>query len=231
MMGVPSDSIEITGNIKFDSLPDPEDFKSEIIRNEFGLPPGTQVFTAGSTRPGEEEILAQAFTTLLDHHPGAVMIIAPRHLKRVREVGKILSDYGLGYVQRTSGEQLAGVGKKVLLLDTMGELIAAFACANVAFVGGSLGEYGGHNPMEPAALGIPVLFGPYMEQTGSKELLDGDAAALVHDETELTMMIDRLLTDETERMKMGHAGLTVVNRFRGGLDRTLGYMKERGISI
>jgi len=229
MMGVPADTIEITGNIKFDSLPDPAVYDRRTILGEFGLPPGARVFTAGSTRPGEEEIIIQAFKTILGHHPGAVMIIAPRHLKRVREVGRILSEYGLEYVLRTSGEQLESTGRPVLLLDTMGELITAFACSEAAFVGGSLGEYGGHNPMEPAALGIPVLFGPYMEQTGAKELLDGDAAALVHDETELALMISRLLTDDSERLKMGRAGLAVVGRFRGGLDRTLRCMRERGI--
>ena len=227
MLGVPPDRIEIIGNIKFDSLPDPSDYDTASLRSDLGVPVDAKVFTSGSTRPGEEEVLVQAFVRVLEKNPDAVMILAPRHLKRVPEVEKILENNGLGFAKRTAGERLDVLDCNVLLLDTMGELISAFACSEAAFVGGSLGEYGGHNPLEPAALGVPVLFGPYMEQIGSKELLTGDAAALVHDDEELAGMIVSLFNQDDKRRQMGQAGIAVVKRFKGSLARTLLCMKNR----
>ena len=229
MLGVPPDRIEIIGNIKFDSLPDSSDYDTPSLRSDMGVPGDAKVFTAGSTRPGEEEVLAQAFRKVLEKTPNAVMILAPRHLKRVPEVEKILEDNGLRFVKKTSGERLEIPGCNVLLLDTMGELISAFAFSKAAFVGGSLGEYGGHNPLEPAALGVPVLFGPYMEQTGSKELLAGDAAALVQDDEELAGMVVSLFNEDDKKLQMGQAGIAVVKRFKGSLARTLLCMKKRNL--
>ncbi len=229
MLGVPPDRIEIIGNIKFDSLPDQSNYDTASLRSAAGIPGDAKVFTAGSTRPGEEEVLAQAFKEILKKSPDAVMILAPRHLKRIPEVEKILDDNGLLFVNRTSGELLDAHGCNVLLLDTMGELISFFACSKAAFVGGSLSEYGGHNPLEPAALGVPVLFGPYMEQTGSKELLAGDAAALVHDVEELAGTVVSLLYEDDKSFQMGQAGIAVVEFFKGSLARTLLCIKKRNI--
>ena len=139
---------------------------------------------------------------------------------------KILNDNQLPFIKRTSGEKLTDSQYRILILDTMGELIQAFACADIAFVGGSLRDFGGHNPLEPAALGVPVLFGPFMEQTGFKELLSKGAAALVHDEIELTDTIEILLSDTDKRQHMGEAGINVVKRFKGTLARTLQCMKK-----
>lgn len=111
----------------------------------------------------------------------------------------------------------------------MGELLRAFACADVAFVGGSLADFGGHNPLEPAALGVPVLFGPHMEQTGFKELLSGGAASLVHDEIELADALRELLGPGDRNRRMAAAGPAVVGRFRGTLARTLDCMAARGL--
>ncbi|HDY87930.1 MAG TPA: 3-deoxy-D-manno-octulosonic acid transferase [bacterium] len=226
LLGVPSDRIKIIGNIKFDSLPEPLDYDTEAIRLDMGIPLKVKVFVAGSTRPGEEEVLARSFTNILEKYPDTVMILVPRHLNRVSEVEKILDDNGLKYVKRTSGERLDSFDCSILLLDTMGELVSAYACADIAFVGGSLGDFGGHNPMEPAAFGIPVLFGPYMEQTGSKELLSKGAAALVHDEEELAGMIISLFKNYEKSQQMGQAGTAVVHHYKGTLERTLEYMKN-----
>lgn len=227
MLGLPPERIEIFGNIKFDSLPDPSIYTPAAIRTELGIPGDARVFVAGSTRPGEEEIIAAAFSEILREHPDGILVLAPRHMSRVPDVEKILSNAGLSCVKRSGVEKLGEAGSHVLLLDTMGELLAAFSCADAAFVGGSLREFGGHNPMEPAALGIPVFFGPYMEQTGAKELLFGGAAALVQDEQELADAISDLWADDSRRMTMSDAGKKVVARFKGVLDRTLRCMESR----
>jgi len=227
MLGVPNERIEVIGNMKFDSLPDFSDYNAEDIRRDMGIPVSVKVFVAGSTRPGEEEVVAKSFVRILEKNSDAVMILAPRHLKRVSEVEMILHENGLPFVKRTSGERFDISNCRVLLLDTMGELFSAFACADVAFVGGSLRDYGGHNPLEPAALGVPVLFGPHMEQTGSKELLSESAASLVHDEGELAGVIVSLFNDKDKRQQMGKAGIVVVHRFKGTLARTLQCMKNR----
>lgn len=227
ILGVPNERIEIIGNIKFDSLPDPSDYNAETLRRNLGIPLNVKVFVAGSTRPGEEEVVVKSFVRVLEKNPDALMILAPRHLKRVPEIEKILYDNNLQFVKKTVGERLNASNCRVFLLDTMGELIPAFACADVAFVGGSLRDFGGHNPLEPAALCVPVLFGPYMEQTGSKELLSEGAASLVHDEDEIAGMIVSLFNDEEKRQKMGKAGKVVVYRFKGTLARTLQCMKNR----
>ena len=229
MLGVPRERIEIIGNIKFDSLPDPSDYKRETLRREMGIPLNANLFVAGSTRPGEEEVLVKSFTQLLKKKPDAVMILAPRHLKRVPVIEKIFQDNGLPFVTRSSGDRIDGSNCRALILDTMGELVSAYACADVAFVGGSITGFGGHNPLEPASLGVPVLFGPYMEQIGSKELLSEGSAALVHDEDELAAIIISIINDSEKKERMGNSGTAVVRRFQGTLERTLQCMKNRDL--
>ena len=227
MLGVPPEHIEIMGNIKFDSLPDSSTVDRGELRHKFGIPVDVPLFVAGSTRPGEETVLARGFAGVLARVPDAVMILVPRHLNRVHEVEQVLHSEGLTHVRRSGGKTIEDTAAKVLLLDTMGELIPAFACSDVAFVGGSLRDFGGHNPLEPAALGIPVLFGPYMEQTGSKEILAGGAAALVHNAGELTAELVSLFRDSERREQMGASGKAVVTRFRGTIERTLQELQER----
>jgi 3-deoxy-D-manno-octulosonic-acid transferase len=227
MLGAPQERIKIIGNVKFDGLPEPSDYDAGQIRSELGIPEKVGVFVAGSTRSGEEEALAGSFAGVLDKFPDTVMVLAPRHLNRISEVEKVVREAGLQYVKRSTGEKMENKGKKVLILDTMGELIRAFVCADAAFVGGSLSDFGGHNPLEPAALGIPVLFGPFMEQTGSKELLSDGAAVLVHDRDEITKTINTILGDSGKRRRMADAGPAVVKRFKGTLARTLQCMEDR----
>lgn len=228
-LGVPLERIEILGNVKFDGLPDKAMFDPAAQRKALGIPDKAHVIVAGSTRPGEEPVLFRSFRRIRESFPDAVLVCAPRHLKRLAEVKKSLAEEALPFVKRSSAASFDADRDTVLLLDTMGELIGVFACADVAFVGGSLRNFGGHNPLEPAALGIPVLFGPYMEQTGSKELLAGGAALLVHDEDEIVEVVKRLFTDRELHERMSEAGPAVVSRFKGTLDRTLRMMENRHI--
>ncbi len=229
MLGIPPERIEIIGNIKFDNLPGPEDYDVSSIRRSLAIREDVKVFVAGSTRPGEEDVLARSFARMAERYPDSVMIIAPRHLKRIDDVERILADNGLNFRRKTSGQPIDSSDCHVLILDTIGDLVTAYACADVAFVGGSLRAFGGHNLLEPAALGVPVVFGPYMEQTGSKELLASGGAVLAHNEDELVDVLHMFFSDEEKRMKVGAAGITTVKRFRGTLARTLRCIKDRGL--
>ena len=228
-IGVPREKIEILGNVKFDGLPDRNQYDCKALGHKMGIPGNAHVFVAGSTRPGEEPVIFRAFKRIREHYPDTLLVCAPRHLNRIVEVEKYLKESGLAYKKRSTGEQLDVSNDCVLLLDTIGELIDIYACADVAFVGGSLRDFEGHNPLEPAALGIPVIFGPYMEQTGSKELLTGGAALLVHDEDEIVDVICRLFSDETLKKNMTEAGPKVVSHFKGTLTRTLRLLESRGL--
>jgi 3-deoxy-D-manno-octulosonic-acid transferase len=227
MLGAPEEKIEIIGNIKFDSLPSSVDSDPSVILSDFGIPDGYKIFVAGSTRPGEEEVLCRAFSIIREQFPQSLMILAPRHLNRIQDVEKIISDNGLKYLKRTSGTKFDSSDHDVMILDTMGELVNAISIADAAFVGGSLRNFGGHNPLEPAALGIPVFFGQYMEQTGFKELLSAGAAELAHDEHELAEGIIRIFGDDDAHRKMGGSAKKVVERFRGALETTLKCMRSR----
>jgi len=229
LLGVSRDRIEIIGNVKFDGLPGPDDYDGGRIRCELNIPEKAKVFVAGSTRPGEEEILLRAFGKVLGAVPEAVMVLAPRHLNRLPEVEKTIRAAGMDFVKRSLGHGIGDTGRKVMIVDTMGELVRIFACADAAFVGGSLSDFGGHNPLEPAALGVPVIFGQFMEQTGSKELLSDGAAILVHDEDELASALISIFSGDERHRRMSHAGPTVVRRFRGTLSRTVQTMENRGL--
>ena len=228
-LGVPRERIEILGNVKFDSLPDPAEYDRVSLRTKFGIPEAALVFTAGSTRPGEEAVLISAFRQVRERYANAVMVLVPRHLNRVGEIEELLRNGNIEYVKRSDGGGRVTPEVPVLLLDTLGELIPMFACSDVAFVGGSLRDFGGHNPMEPAALGIPVLFGHYMEQTGSKELLQGGAAVVIHDDDELAESVCSLFGNSAEAGRMSSAGRDVIGRFTGTLERTYRCMVKRGL--
>lgn len=229
LLGVPYDHLEIIGNVKFDGLPMPGDFDRNTVRNDLGIDTEAYLLVAGSTRPGEEEIILSAYVKIRETIPGALLVLAPRHLTRLSEVEKKVHDSGCAYILRSSRHPLSGTGASVLILDTIGELVRTFAAADAAFVGGSFGDYGGHNPLEPASLGIPVLFGPYMEQTGSRELLSAGAALIVRNATELSEAACEIYVDHDKKSRMSTSGPAVVSRYRGTLERTVRHMIERGL--
>jgi 3-deoxy-D-manno-octulosonic-acid transferase len=228
-IGVPEERILITGNVKFDGLPEQGEIDRTAARRALGIPRDVRVFTAGSTRPGEEEIIAEAFSSLRGEVPDAVLVIAPRHPNRASDVALILERAGLPHARRSFGETLQSTGAPVLLLDTMGELLNAFAASDAAFIGGSLCDLGGHNPMEPAALGIPVLFGRFMRQSGARELVEGGAALAVSGLGELSSALLDLMTSDSRRLAMAGAGPVVVSNFKGALSRTIDELEDRGM--
>ena len=153
-LGVAREQLQVTGSIKFDFRADPALLQQAAdLRARWGERP---VWIAASTHAGEDEQVLRAHQAVLQGLPDALLILVPRHPERFDAVARQVQDAGLAAVRRSSG-QLPAADKQVLVGDTMGELVMLYACADVAFVGGSLVPNGGHNYLEPAALGLPVL--------------------------------------------------------------------------
>jgi len=227
-MGVPPDRIETIGNLKFDAL-EMETLDAEALRGQLGLPGGRRILVGGSTRAGEEAILLDAFVTLRRSFADLLLILAPRHLTRLGDVEGLLRTRRIPWVRRSRIGPDRVPQVDVVVLDTLGELVKLYAAGDVAFVGGSFVPVGGHSPMEPAAAGVPVLFGPHMAQEGARLLLDAGAACSVVDGDALSRMVGRLLADPEERGRRGRAGRRAVRSARGGTRRTVELLVERGI--
>jgi 3-deoxy-D-manno-octulosonic-acid transferase len=162
-IGALGSQIHVTGDVKLDALPDDEQNRAEQMRWKqiLGLVDSEVLFVAGSTHPGEEEQILEAFKVIQREISTARLLIAPRHIERAEEVEQVICSTGFAVVLRT-GLNNQSTGDAVFLLNTVGELSALYAAADVAFVGGSLIERGGHNVLEPLLRGVPVLFGPHV---------------------------------------------------------------------
>jgi 3-deoxy-D-manno-octulosonic-acid transferase len=189
--------------------------------------PQRPMWVAGSTHAGEEQALIAAQRAVLQVHPDALLVIAPRHPPRFAEVAQLLAASGLRCARRSQPDELAAADCQVLLLDTLGELVVFYAAADVAFVGGSLVNIGGHNLLEPAALGVPVLTGPHnFNSIDSARLLIGAGAAqVVNDASELGGRVSELLGDARERARLGALARDCVAANRGALGKLLGLIE------
>ena len=225
-LGVPSGRVRVTGSIKFDiHLPASLHEKAEVLRRDWG---GRPVWVAASTHEGEDEIIVRAHKQVQMVHPQALLVLVPRHPERFDRVDTLCRRAGFQVARRSSSP--GGVsGMEVFLGDTMGELTLFIAAADVAFVGGSLVPVGGHNILEPAALGVPILFGPHMFNFAliSQMMLDAGAAAVVGDEQMLAATVTGWLGDASERARMGENGRLLVEDNRGALDRLLVLIEDR----
>jgi 3-deoxy-D-manno-octulosonic-acid transferase len=210
--------IRVAGNVKFDLSADSgAAAQRQRWRTQFG---GRPIWIAGSTHAGEDEAVLDAHRQLLKAAPSALLILAPRHKERFETVAKLLQTRGFQFARRSTGEAVAD-GHAVLLVDTLGELASLYPAADVAFVGGSLVPIGGHNLLEPAALGIPVLTGPYTSNSRdvAAQLLACGAALQVSDAAQLAKELKRLLADPSARASMGSAGQQLVAANRGSVQR------------
>lgn len=219
-LGVARDAMTITGSIKFDLQSDPQVLQQAAqLRDQWGARP---VWIAASTHAGEDEQILAAHRQVLELHADALLILVPRHPERFNDVARLIESAGLSAVRRSRGD-VPMRADQVLLGDSMGELMMFYACADVAFVGGSLVAHGGHNYLEPAALGLPIISGPHsFNFTEISELLQG-AGALerVADQADLAAAVSRLLSEPAMARQAGAAGLAVVKDNQGALDRLL----------
>jgi len=223
----PRARIEIVGNLKFDFAPDAAQVsEGRGLRHLLGV--ARPVWIAASTHAGEDEIVLAAHERLRWARPDVALILVPRHPERFEDVARLCRERGFTTVRRSEGAG-GDDATAVLLGDTMGELMRLYAAADVAFVGGSLVPTGGHNPLEPAALGLPVLTGPHrfnFEQVFAALFAAGGAVE-VSDAATLEASVEWLLGDPSERERRGTAARGVVEAGRGATGRIVDLVAGR----
>lgn len=219
-LGATAEQLVTTGNIKFDlSVPAAVVAAGQALRAELGVQ--RPVWIAASTHEGEDEQVLAAHRRLLEKKPDLLLILVPRHPQRFERVAALCREQGFSVARRSRVE--SGAQAQVYLGDTMGELLAMYAAADVAFVGGSLVPIGGHNLLEPAALGLVPVSGPQLAnfQQIAELLTAADALVRVNDAAELAVQVAALLADPERRSAAGVRARGVVEENRGALERTL----------
>ena len=224
-LGLVESKLSITGSIKFDVKVD-ENIKSQaqnlLSQISNNTPNKRPVWVVGSTHLSEDEQVLTAFKQVLAVFPDTLLILVPRHPERFDQVAELISQQGLSSIRR-SDRQALKENTQVLLGDTMGELMLFWACADIAFVGGSLVERGGHNPLEPAAFAVPVLSGPHVFNfTAIYEMLKSqDAVGFVDDSDSLAQQVLNLLRQPQAAKQQGENAAKVVAQNRGAEDKLL----------
>jgi 3-deoxy-D-manno-octulosonic-acid transferase len=219
--GARPDRVRVTGNLKFDiTVPASLVESAEVLRAGWGVQRPTLV--AGSTHEEDEAELFEAFLKLLQRHPQALLVLAPRHPERFGRVAQDARDIGLVTALRSEGA-VPPRDAQCLVVDTMGELPRYYAAADVTFVGGTIAPVGGHNVLEPAALGKPILLGPELHHVEeiARQLLESGAAQSVTGRRDIETAVEALFTDAARRDRMGQAGLRLVREGRGALRQAL----------
>lgn len=231
-LGAPADRVQTVGNIKFDQpLPTVPTGQLEAVRHWLARQPGGPVCVAGSTHPGEEALLFTAVQQVRAAIPTLRLIIAPRHIERAEDVLQQARAMGLSAVRRTQLATATGPVDEaawVLVLDTRGELGAVYQYADVAFVGGTLVPIGGHNLLEPAAWGKPVLFGPYTDHCldSARVLQAGGGGVMVSDAERLAAQLTTWLSESGARAEAGQQARASVQENQGALDRCVAAIED-----
>ncbi len=223
-LGVNEDKIKLTGCLKSDN-----GIKHPVSRDELFIPENRLIVVAGSVRKGEESIVIKAFKELQTEQKNCYLIIAPRHMNRVSEMEGMLKREGLTYMKRTLKRSYQT--EQVMILDTIGELGNIYSVADVAFVGGTLLPYGGHNLLEPASFGVPILFGPHVNNIRAdvEEFLETGCAIMVKDGGELVSALSTLLRDPERRARMGKNALTLLEQKQGIVERYITVLVKNGV--
>ena len=218
-LGLEPQKLQVTGSIKFDIQVSSELLvDAQQLRSQWGVE--RPVWVAASTHHGEDEPILQVFKALLQHYPQALLVLVPRHPERFADVAQLCRSQGFDVAVR-SQQQPVSADTQILLADTMGELMLFYAVSDIAFVGGSLVPTGGHNFLEPAALGVPVLAGPHVFNFTEISRLLVDAGGMCQLETveQLAAEVRRLMDQSDERQKMGEAARSVVQNNGGAQQR------------
>ena len=233
-LGADPEIVHRTGNMKFDTELAGLDGRSKPVTFQFlGLHPYEVLVVAGSTHPKEEGVLLASYKEILSIHSNVVLLMAPRHIERSDEVVETIESFGFEAVRRSTKEQnlkrsIPQNGKaRVIVLDTRGELASVYALAKVTFVGGTFVPVGGHNLLEPASWGKPVLFGPFTDhcQEIANLLLESEGGKKVHDANEMASLIVSILDDQKLACRMGRSARQVVLENQGVVKRNVEFLQ------
>ncbi|MBX7255430.1 MAG: 3-deoxy-D-manno-octulosonic acid transferase [Candidatus Hydrogenedentes bacterium] len=227
-LGLPLEAAHVTGNVKFDGTT--MEVPSEVrdgLRAACGIAATDQVLVFGSTRPGDEALAATCWEALRGEFPALKLVIAPRHAKRIEEA---LSPFNEPILRRSRAKEGATPGgERIIAVDTLGELVAFYSLADVAVVGGSFYPgVNGHNPLEPAALGVATVFGPYMSNfpDPARVLAECGGAVQVQAPEELPGTLRDLLQSPERRRAMGERSREAIVANQGAVARTVGLLSE-----
>lgn len=220
-LGAPSERVEVAGSLKFDAVP-----RGAAPRSRM-LPEGRTVLMAGSTLEPEEAILLEAFGRLRERRRDLVLVLAPRHVPRFDAVVELARSKGFRVRRRSEGPK-ALAAAEVVVLDTLGELAALYGEADIVFVGGSLATWGGHNIIEPALHGKPVLFGPHMQNFPdvARLFVDAGAAIQVASAEELESRIGELLDAPEKGRALAASAERVIATHRGATERVVSSLES-----
>jgi 3-deoxy-D-manno-octulosonic-acid transferase len=236
-LGVPADRLVTTGSVKYDGAAGERDTpRTRELRHLFALdeprglsPRSSLVFLSGSTHAPEESIVLGTFSRLRTRFPHLQLILVPRHPDRFEEVARLVEQSGLPFARRSRVTEPLPEMPAVVLLDTVGELGAAWGLANLGFTGGSLdGARGGQSMIEPAGYGVPCVFGPHVWnfKDAARRLVEVGGAVMVNDAEELEAELAKLVEDAGRRERMGLAARELVRRQQGATQRTLDVLDE-----
>ncbi len=229
-LGAPAEIVTVGGNLKFDAPAPERNSLADWLEKRREQEQRTPVIVAGSVVAGEENAVLDAFAQVRERHPEALLVLAPRKPERFAAAGEIAEMRGWGLARRSSLDFAREFDPEtgVLLLDTIGELAGAYTAADLVFIGGSLAPAGGHNILEPAALGKPPVFGKHMENFReiARRFLDAGAGVQVATANELAGAWNRWMEDPGARETAGRAARELMERNRGALDRVVGRAKE-----
>ncbi len=232
-LGADENTLHITGSIKFDIKVQPEDIAAGQVLHRQLHWQTKMVLMAASTHKGEDEQILAVFQNLRVKHPELVLLMVPRHPERFQSVYQMLKEnpWGLKVTKRTEiasasvKEQM--ISLDILLGDSMGEMMRYFACSDLVFMGGTLVPVGGHNILEPAALELPIVYGPHIFNfyAINELFLQYQAARQVQDTTELEQVLDSLLSDKDQRNSMAKKAHQLIEQNAGALDKIMALIK------
>lgn len=220
-LGALARNVVVTGSLKFEQqVPASARERGEVLRRELGS--ARPVWIAASTREGEEEQVLRAHRVVLERIPEALLLLVPRHPDRFPRVASLVQDQGFSLHRRSTNEA-CGNHTEVYLGDSMGELLVFYGAADVAFIGGTLVPIGGHNPLEAAAMGLPVIMGPHvfkMRQVAD-QLVDSGGGQQVNDAVFLADAVTELLEHPDRRVAAGRCARALMDANRGATERML----------
>ncbi|MGH8595444.1 MAG: 3-deoxy-D-manno-octulosonic acid transferase, partial [Gammaproteobacteria bacterium] len=215
----------VTGSLKFDiQIPASIYEEGAALRRDLGV--DRPVWMAGSTRPREEASILDALAQLKTRYPNLLLVLAPRHPERFQEVHALCKHRGRNVQRRSRGTECEAK-IDILLLDSMGELMRFYAASDIAFVGGSLAAFGGHNVLEPAGLGIPVVTGPHLFNFSdiASKLFASGSLKVGHTIDEITDLVAGWLDDSEARDAAGRNGRRIVEANRGASKRIIALLE------